>query len=180
MVRAGALIALVAALALGACGGDDSGDDSSTKTFENDSYPFTFDYPGSLSESSDVSFSQNLGASAGDSTALALDQSNGIILQKATLNAEVTADNLDAARKQFDQLVGQVDQGASGQAGETGGFPSLTYSAVPVSSVQDGQSEITFLFDGANEYVINCQSTPDQREAITSACDQALRTLTKT
>ena len=179
LIRSAAVLApIVAALALGACGGDDSGDD--TQTFENDAYPFTFDYPGSLSESSDVSFSQNLGESAADSVALALDQSNGIILQKSTLNASVTSDNLDAAKQQFDRLVGQIDHGASGKAGETVGFPSLTYSAVPVASIQDGQSEITFLFDGENEYVINCQSTPDQRDAINSACDEALQTLTKT
>jgi len=175
-----ATVVLAAALALAACGGDDDSDDSSTKTFSNDAYPFTFEYPGSLEETTDVSVNQNLGSgSTNDNVALGLDESNLILLQHATLNAQVTSDNLGAVKKQFDQLVGQADQGASGTVGETGGFPSLTYQDVPAPSVQDGQSQITFLFDGENEYVINCQSTPDHRDELSSACDQALSSLTR-
>jgi len=177
--RAGLLLATVAALALSACG-DDSSDDSSTKTFQNDAYPFTFEYPGSLTETSDVSVDQNLGSGATqDNVGLAIDDSNLILLQRATLNFPVDASNLGPVKEQVDQLIAQVDKGASGQTGETGGFPSISYSQIPAPSVQDGESEITFLFDGANEYVINCQSTPDQRDALAAACDQALSTLKK-
>ena len=172
-------LALAAALALSACGGDDS-DDSSPKTFSNDAYPFTFEYPGSLVETSDVSVDQNLGSGqANDNVGLGLTESDLILLQHVTLNAQVTQDDFDAVKKQFDQLISQVQPGASGTAGETGGFPSITYEDVPAPSVQDGTSKITFLFEGDNEYLINCQSTPDRSDEIASACDQVLSTLKK-
>jgi len=173
---AGCLAVLVAGVGLSACGGSDS-DDSGPKTFESDAYPFTFEYPASFDVSDDVGVSQNLGGSTEDTTAVAIDDSNGIILQRATLNATVTEGNLGAAKRQFDALIHRVDPGASGKPGRIAGFPSLTYAAFALKSVPDGESQVTFLFDGRDEYVINCQSTPQERETIQAACDQALSTL---
>jgi hypothetical protein len=102
---------------------------------------------------------------------------SGIILQKASLNATANEADLDAAKRQFDALVSKVDPGASGTTGRVATFPSLTYAPIGLSTVPDGQSQLTFLFEGQNEYVINCQSTPEQRETLKAACDQALRTL---
>ena len=168
------LACVVLPVSLAACGSDSG---LSTEIFQSDSYPFTFEYPGSFQVTNDVSVDQSLGAATQNNAAVALDENNGIILETATLNAQVTADNLDLAKRQFDALVGKVDPGASGKPGKTGGFPSLSYAALPVSTVQDGESTITFLFDGDQEYVINCQSTPDHRDEVNSACDQALQTL---
>ncbi|MFL5869663.1 MAG: hypothetical protein ACJ75R_01165 [Solirubrobacterales bacterium] len=170
--------AAVAAAGVGVLGCGDSGSDSSgPATFTNDAYPFTFEYPSSFALSNDVTLNQNLGAQTEDNLALALDNSNGILLQKANLNVTVTKANLEAAKRQFDVLVARIDPGASGKATEIGGFPALEYGAIPVSSVPDGQSVITFLFQGQTEYVVNCQSTPDHRSEIDAACDQALGTL---
>ena len=47
-----------------------------------------------------------------------------------------------------------------------------------IPSIEDGQSRLVFLFDGELEYQINCQSTPDGRDEVESACDEALETLT--
>ena len=46
-IGAGCLAVLVAALGLSACG-DSGSDDSGPKTFEQDGYPFTFEYPASF------------------------------------------------------------------------------------------------------------------------------------
>ena len=163
---------VAAALALTACGGTDG-----PSTFAQDGYPFTFEYPADFTASDDVSFDSELGAKADDTTAVGLDNSNGIVLQRYTLNIEVTADNLDRAQAEFDQLVSQIDPTASGSAGETAGFPSLSYDAVAVPAPPEGESRLTLLFDGDQEFVLNCQSTPDERDVIDAACDQALETV---
>lgn len=92
----------------------------------------------------------------------------------------MSAENIDQAKAEFDGLVAQVDPSATGEAGETAGFPSLRYDSLSVPDPQDGESRLTLLFDGDREYVINCQSTPDGREALDAACDQVLETLSGT
>ena len=44
-------------------------------------------------------------------------------------------------------------------------------------SIEDGESRFTVLFDGDQEYLINCQSTPEHRDEVDEACDEALATL---
>jgi hypothetical protein len=175
----GCLGVLVAALGLGACGGSDS-ESSGPGTFENDAYPFTFEYPSSFQLSEKVTLNQNLGGATENNLALALDSQNGIILQKAHLNVAVTKANLDAAKREFDALVGKADPSASGEPTEVATFPALEYRPIAVNSIPDGESVITFLFQGRDEFVINCQSTPDHRSEIDAACDQALSTLRPT
>jgi len=164
---------LACVVSLAACGGDS--DDSST--FEQDDYPFTFEYPADFESSDDVSIDTTLGGSLEDTIALGVDDSNGIILQRTTLGVEVTEENLDQAKSEFDGLVAQIEPGASGEAGETGGFPSLTYGAIPLPTPPEGESRLTILFEGDQEYVLNCQSTPENRDEINAACDEALATL---
>lgn len=174
------ILLLCAALALGACGSSSSSSSSSSEdvsTFEQDGYPFTFDYPSDFEVTNDVSFDSELGSGTADSTAIGLDESNAILLQRATLNLAVDSDNINQAKAEFDGLLNQVDPGASGETGETAGYPSLSYDAVSVPKPEGGESRITVLFDGDQEYVVNCQSTPDQRDAIDAACDQAFATL---
>ena len=63
---------------------------------------------------------------------------------------------------------------------EVGGFLALDYGTFDIPNPPDAQDRVVLLFDGSNEYEINCQSVPDQRDALNAACDQALRTLKKT
>ena len=175
----GCLGVLVAALGLGSCGGSDS-ESSGPGIFENDAYPFTFEYPSSFQPSESVKLNENLGGATENNIALALDNQNGIILQTARLNVAVTKANLDAAKREFDALVGKADPSASGEPTEVATFPALEYRPIAVDSIPDGESVITFLFHGRDEFVINCQSTPDHRSEIDAACDQALSTLRQT
>ncbi len=171
-VRPFVATALLAATMLAGCGG------SGTETFEQEGYPFTFDYPSDFELSTDVSFDTELGGTADDTVAVGLDDSNGIVLQRYTLNLDVTETNIDDAKAEFDSIIGDVDPSASAEVGDVAGFPSLTYAALDVPQPEDGQSRITAFFDGNQEYLINCQSTPEERDAITEACDMALDTLT--
>jgi len=170
-----AAAALAAAIAIAACG-----DSNDTSTFEQDDYPFTFEYPADFELSDDVSADTVLGGAADDSIALGIDDSNALVIQRYTLNAEVSEENIDQAKVEFDGLIQQLDPGVTGEAGETGGFPSLTYDAVRVPSLPDGESRLTVLFEGDQEYLLNCQSTPENRDEINAACDRALATLNET
>lgn len=172
-IRAAAAFTLVA-LALAGCGGDDGG---GTETFERDEFPFTFEYPGDLELTDELEFSEELGGAADESLALSHDDENALILERYTLNLEIDEDNLELAKRELDTLLQQVDSGAQGQEGETAGFPSLTYDSVTLPTPEEGESRYIALFDGDQEYLLNCQSTPDARDEIESACDQAEATL---
>ena len=164
-------------IGLAACGG--SGDDSDgTSTFSDDGFPFTFDYPSDWQFSDDVTIDKQLGASGADkNVAVGPDDDNGIIVESYTLNRTVDESNLDDAKAELDRLVAQLDPNASGETGDTGGFPSVTIDAVPLTSPEDGESRLVALFDGEQEYLINCQSTPDKRDEVNQACDEALASL---
>ncbi len=168
------VVVSVIALALTACG------DSGPKQFEDDGYPFTFEYPEDFQTGSEVTFDDQLGAAADDSTGFGIDDSNLIAVQRVTLNLEIDAGNIDRAKAEFDRLLAEIDPSASAEIAETAGFPSLSYDSLPIPEIEDAESRLTILFEGDQEYVINCQSTPAERETITEACDQALETLTAT
>lgn len=149
-------------------------------TFEREGFPFTFEYPDSFELTEDVSVAQTLGGGSDDSVALALDDDNAIIVSRFTLNVEVDESNLAQVKQEADQLFQQVDPSAEAQPGEIAGFPSLSLDAVAVPTPEDGESRYTVLFEGDQEYTINCQSTPAGRPEIEAACDLALETLTVT
>jgi hypothetical protein len=172
------VILIASAVALTACGSDDG--DSDVATFEREGYPFTFEYPGDLQASDDLDISTDLGAGADDSFALGLDSDNALILQRFTLNLDVTEENLPEAQREFDRLLSSVDPDAEGEPGELAGYPSITYDAISLSDPPEGESRLTAFFSGDQEFLINCQSTPEERESIDAACDDALSTIQPT
>ena len=167
-------LAALAALALGACGDDDD----SPATFEQEGFPFSFEYPGDWEESDDVTIDQSLGGQSEDTTAVALDDDNGIVLQRYTLQTTVDKQNLDLAQREIDGLLAQVDPTARSEQTEIAGLPALTVDGLVVPSIETGESRLTFLFEGDQEYLINCQSTEESRTEVAEACDTAVRTLT--
>lgn len=169
-----ALLAILGTLVLLGCGGDSGSD---TATFERDAYPFTFDYPGDWEASDDISIAQELGGSALDQTAVLINDSNGIIVEHFQIPITVDDGNIDIAKRELDGLISQVDPSSSGQTGETGGFPSVAYDAVSVPDPPDAESRLVALFDGDQEYLLNCQSTPEHRDEIDQGCDQAIESL---
>jgi hypothetical protein len=173
-----AIAATMATIGIAGCGGDD--DDSGPSTFESDTFPFTFEYPDGFEVTEDVSISQELGGAVDETVGIAMDDDNGLFLQRVTLNLEIDESNLNLARAEFDRLIQQVDPGAAAEEGETAGFPSLSYDSVAVPTPPEGESRLILLFEGDQEYVINCQSTPDGRDEIEEACDLAVETLAPT
>lgn len=165
------LVAVAITVAVVAGGGDGDG------TFDEDAYPFTFDYPDDWSESDDVQLDQELGNTGLDKRAVKLDDSNGIIVERFELNQEVDEDNIDLAQSELDGLIAGIDSTATSEVGETGGYPSVTYENVAVPQPEGAESKLVALFDGDQEYLLNCQSTDDHRDEVNEGCDQALDTL---
>ena len=171
-----AALAVVLAAPLAGCGSDDDGG-GDVATFDEEGFPFTFEYPSDLEQSDDPEFAGNLGAAADESLGFGIDGQNAIILQRFTLSTEVDEGNLDLAEREFDSLLASVDPEATGESGEIAGFPSLTYEDVSIPDPPEAVSDFYILFEGDQEYVINCQSTPEERETIDDACVQALDSL---
>ena len=165
----------LATLAAGpaACGEDEA----ETKTFDERGFDITFDYPGDFKVRDDVSVSGTSGGSAQERTALALDDENLLVVEKYELNIAVTEDNLDQIKRELDGVVEQATgKEAEGRKTEVGGLPGYEYT-VGLSKPEKGESRLVFLFRDKVEYELNCQSTPEKREQIQEACDQALETL---
>jgi hypothetical protein len=126
-----------------------------------------------------VSLSQELGGDADETVSIGIDDDNGLIIQRYTLNIEIDQGNLGLAKQEIDGLIQQIDSGVRAAEGEIAGFPSLTYDTVTLTTPEDGESRYIVLFESDQEYLINCQSTPKGRDEIEEACDVAVDTLAR-
>jgi hypothetical protein len=172
-----AALSLILIAATAACGG---GGGDGTETFEEEGYAFTFEYPGSFEETSDVSYSSTAGGEAQDPIGLGLDDRNAIVVSRYELNAEVTSGNVSQVKPEFDDLIRQLTgTEVSGKQVEIGGFPGFEYT-FDLEDPPEGRSRFFVLFDGRTEYTLNCQSTPEKRDEIEAACRQAIDTFAKT
>ena len=61
--------------------------------------------------------------------------------------------------------------GLKGEVTSVGGLPALEYEAFDLRRPAKAQSRLLVLFDGVTEYLVNCQSMPDQRKQVEAACD---------
>jgi hypothetical protein len=173
--RLGTLL-ILPALVLAACGGGDDDSGGGEETFDREEFPFTFSYPEGFEVTEDVTVDQALGSQADETLAVGLDQDNILLVQSFTLNIPIDESNLDLAKQEIDALAQQVAPGAESQETEVAGLPAVELEGIEVPTVEDGESKLTAIFDGEQEYFLNCQSTPEQREEIEEACDLALET----
>ena len=73
---------------------------STTTTFERDTFPFTLEYPDRFEFIDDVSGSYTLGAGSPDeSVAIAMDEDNGLLISRITLEGEINQGNLGLAKR---------------------------------------------------------------------------------
>ena len=175
LVLAAALLAALAGCGVGA------GDGSSGEGSGNDDFGITFRYPSDFEPGTVTSTAESGGGEPVAETALALDEDNALFLAKyGPLKAVVTEQNVDGVLPEVDGLVRQLTgQPAKGRVVELGGLPAVRYDDVGLKEPANGKSRLVFVFDRDIEYLINCQSTPPQRERVDQACDQALSTLAK-
>ena len=174
MVNARRFLAVPIALAALVVGCGD--DESEGGTFDREEFPFTFSYPAGFEVTDEVSLQQTLGAEADETAAVGLDEDDVLIVQSFTLNVAIDESNLELAKREIDGLIQQVDPAADSSKTEVAGLPALELDGVPVPSVEDAESRLNVIFDGDQEYFLNCQSTSENRDEIAEACDLALAT----
>jgi hypothetical protein len=165
-------LGLVAGLAVAGCGGG-GGD----KTFENQKLGITFKYSPSFHPITEINFGQTAGAKATAQSGVALDKVNALIVSRYDLNVNIDKDNLSKFKGEVDKVISQLaGHRVSGQEVEYGGFPGYEY-VINVKNPPRAQSRMAVLFDQTTEYLINCQSTPTDRDKIEEGCRKALDTL---
>ena len=182
-----ALALLVAGAGCGGDGGDGGGGAggggtgaSDEETFSHEEFAITFKYPGNFEQGRVSEVAESAGGEPEAQTALAIDEANAIFLAKYDVNAEVTKENIDSFVPQVDQVVQQLTgTPASGRTVEVAGLPAIRYDDLDLRTPPQGQSRLVFVFDGNIEYLVNCQSTPEEREAVTRGCDRVLTTMSK-
>lgn len=188
------VVAAMLAALLGACGDDDEettdtaadtatdtgtdtgADTGDTETFDDPEFDVTFEYPSDFQALDEITFNRSAGDTAGATAGVGLDESNLLALQRFDLNIAVTKDNLDEVRPEADQLFsGLAGDKVKGKEVEVGNLPALEYD-ITLTEPPDAETRATAIFDGQTEYLLNCQSTPQERDAIEAACDTALDT----
>lgn len=163
-------LALSAALAVAGCGGG-GGDD---KTFDNENIGITFKYSPRFHPITEIDFGHTAGAQAAAQSGVALDKVNALIISRYDLNVKIDKDNLSKFKGEVDKVIGQLaGKPVSGREVEYGGLPGYEY-VIDVARPAQGQSRLAVLFDGRVEYLVNCQSTPDQRDKVEKGCRTVL------
>ena len=116
------LVAVACALALGAgCGSDDP------KTFDEDGFAITFEYPGNFERTTDVKTDRGVG-DAEESVALATSEDNAIFVQRYGLNRTVTPELADAVKTELDQVLSRLaGTEVSGRRIDLGGGLAFRY-----------------------------------------------------
>ena len=166
-------LALVLTVLVTACGGDGGGE----KTFDESGFDVTFTYPGSFKEAENITVSSQAGGAASDRKGVALDKDNLLLVTKFNLNTSVTEANVAKVKPEADKVMSQVSgTQVSGKRVTVGGLPGFEYE-FGLTKPENGHSRFLMLFDGKTEYTLNCQSTPEKREEVNEACDQAIDTL---
>lgn len=172
-----ALAAATMAVAFAGCG--DGGD----KSFETPTYPFSFDYPAGWTLTRGASFNYGASDSAVRSVSVALKEPfDQVTITQYKLKKTLPA-GVNGYQPEVDRIVARLTKQAKGSASDAkvvkyGGIPGYQYVVeYPGAENVTLQNKLTFLFQGQNEFQINCQSSPDKREELNKGCDQVLGSL---
>ncbi len=174
------LVVAVSVLLMVGCGGgdDDEAAEADTTTFDDDRFGITFEYPADFRLGDVTEVDRSAGGESTADQGVGIDDDNAIFISRYELAAPVTEDNLDDVQVELDGVVTElVDTEVTGERTTVGGFFAFQYVDVPVEPPAEGESDLTFVFDGDIQYQINCQSTPNHRSRMDDACQQALATL---
>lgn len=173
-----AFISLAAAAVIFAgCGGSKESAAPESGTFAQSGFDITFDYPSDLTQTTELKFGTTAGSSDAARAAVGIDRDNVILVSRYDLHSPVTLANVGAVKGEVDGVIKQLaGQAIDGARIDVGGLPGYRYR-VPLGAPAGGVSRLYVLFDKKVEYFFNCQSTPESREQLDRACDQALQTL---
>jgi hypothetical protein len=158
-----------------------SDQDEGAQTYRGNSV--SFDYPAGWEEGTIESRAETGGDELWE-VAFVLEGASLVSVAAYRLNMPVTAENLDAAKAEFEEVVRElVDQlGGTVQSGPeeitAAGKPGLRFRATATVDGTSFESTLVFIFDGTTEYYLNCQYTAEWAEDIERGCEQIVRTFT--
>jgi hypothetical protein len=141
------------------------------KTFDEPEFAIRFRYPEAFNQVQ-VRIGSSAGARPAAQRAIGLKGDNVVIITRYNLQRRVTASNLDDVKPEADKLFSRLaGKDLKGEVTSVGGLPALEYEAFDLRRPAKAQSRLLVLFDGVTEYLVNCQSMPDQRKQVEAACD---------
>jgi hypothetical protein len=170
-------LAALAALAIAACGGGDSGPNS----VEEDSH--SFEYPGDWSEL-DAEF---VAEAPNNTTSVSVGPEetgvNLVTVGSFRVPVEVNADNIEEYRDDitagveqlFTQAEGSIDEGPIPiTVGGLSGYRFEWTSTTPIEGEGEVHTRSIQVYDGTTGFFINCQYAPDAQEEILAGCRQVV------
>jgi hypothetical protein len=141
------------------------------KTFDEPEFAIKFRYPQGFN-SVDVRIGSSAGARPAAQKAIGLKGDNVVIVTRYNLQRRVTEDNLDTIKPEADKLFSRLaGKDLKAKSTTVAGMPALEYEAFDLQRPKNARSKLLVLFDGVTEYLINCQSMPDQRKQLEKGCD---------
>lgn len=169
------LLAAVIVAAASGCGG------SGNQSFSAAGYPFTFNFPSSWTLTRGAG-SDDSGGSALRTVTVALKQPfDQASISQYRLKKKLPS-GVNGYQPEVDRVVKRLTREAGGSAGDAkvvkyGGLPGYQYVLSYSSGGQKLQNQLTFLFQGENEFLIGCQSSPDKRNEMSDGCEQILESI---
>ncbi|MGH2905983.1 MAG: hypothetical protein ACRDKI_04350 [Solirubrobacterales bacterium] len=164
--------AVLAVVASG-CGG--SGD----KAFSTPTYAYSFNYPGTWT----LTRNTGEGGSGMRSVSVALKEP----FDQATITQyklkKTLPKGVNGNQAEVDRIVKALTRQAKGSASDGkpvkfGGLPGYQYVVhYPAGGGVKLANKLTFLFRGADEFQISCQSSPSHTHELNDGCDQILESL---
>jgi hypothetical protein len=142
------------------------------KTFDEPEFAIRFNYPKAFN-AVDVRIGSSAGARPAAQKAIGLSKTdNVVIVTRYNLQRRVTEDNLDTIKPEADKLFSRLaGKDLKAKVTTVAGMPALEYEAFDLQRPKGARSRLLVLFDGVTEYLINCQSMPDQRAQLEKGCD---------
>ena len=171
------LWAVAGVVAAAGCGGE-AGD----KTFAGDGYSFT--YPGDWRDRTEELETDGEAGSLPSTSQVAVapgQEQDLVLIEVGATSPGVTGDNIDGVAAEIARIVESGFQDADGRMTSgpervtVGGLPSLRFEGTSVTPAgADVRSRLTLIYDGRNQYAVNCQFTPSGADEILAGCDQIL------
>lgn len=173
---------VIACVATGAATGAGCGGEGE-KEFATPTYPFSFTYPDGWKVTRNAAFA--FGSGSGErSLSVALKEPYDQITITQYKLKKTLPPGVNGNQDEVDGVVTKLTKQAGGSAGDGrkvkyGGVPGYQYEVEFSAPEGTKLSNImTFLFKGKDEFLINCQSSPKNRDALEKGCDEVLGSLT--
>jgi hypothetical protein len=149
------------------------------KSFNELDFAVRFAYPKEF-KPVQVRIGSSAGARPAAQKAIGLKGENVIIVTRYNLQRRVTKSNMKDIRPEADKLFSQLaGKQVKAEEATVAGLPALRYEPFDLAQIKGGQSRLLVVFDGVTEYLINCQSTADQRKLVNEGCDMVHSSLRK-